>query len=139
DLEQAAHALGEGRTDVRANEKGGDEVTSLARTFNRMAVDLDTRAKQLSASDRVRRQLLADVSHELMTPLSAIRGYVETLGMSDVPLDLETRHRYLDIVEQETHKLEAIIGDLLDLARLEGGGDRLKAEPVAVEDLFKRI
>jgi signal transduction histidine kinase len=139
DLEQAAHALGEGRTDVRANEKGGDEVTSLARTFNRMAVDLDTRAKQLAASDRVRRQLLADVSHELMTPLSAIRGYVETLGMSDVPLDAPTRQRYLGIVEEETHKLEAIIGDLLDLARLEGGGDTLKIEAVAVEDLFSRV
>ncbi len=138
-LEQAAHALGEGRTDVRASETGGDEVTSLARTFNRMAVDLDTRAKQLAESDRVRRQLLADVSHELMTPLSAIRGYVETLGMSNVPLDEPTRERYLEIVEHETHKLEAIIGDLLDLARLEGGGDTLRVEAVAVEDLFRRV
>ena len=122
-LEHAARALGEGRTDVRATEAGGDEVSSLARTFNRMAIDLDSRATALLASDRVRRQLLADVSHELMTPLSAIRGYVETLGMADVPLDQDTRSRYLGIVEQETHKLEAIIGDLLDLARLEGGGD----------------
>ena len=138
-LEHAARALGDGRTDVRATESGGDEVSSLARTFNRMADDLESRATALAASDRARRQLLADVSHELMTPLSAIRGYVETLGMADVPLDQDTRERYLDIVEQETHKLEAIIGDLLDLARLEGGGDRLKAEPVAVEDLFKRI
>jgi len=138
-LEQAARALGEGRTDVRATEAGGDEVSSLARTFNRMAVDLDSRATALAASDRARRQLLADVSHELMTPLSAIRGYVETLGMADVALDQDTRSRYLEIVEQETHKLEAIIGDLLDLARLEGGGDRLRAEPVAVEDLFKRV
>jgi signal transduction histidine kinase len=138
-LEQAAHALGEGRTDVRATETGGDEVSSLARTFNRMAVDLDSRATALAASDRARRQLLADVSHELMTPLSAIRGYVETLGMADVPLDPDTRKRYLDIVEQETHKLEAIIGELLDLARLEGGGDRLRAEPVAVEELFGRV
>jgi signal transduction histidine kinase len=138
-LEHAARALGDGRTDVRATESGGDEVSSLARTFNRMADDLESRATALAASDRARRQLLADVSHELMTPLSAIRGYVETLGMADVPLDQDTRKRYLDIVEQETHKLEAIIGDLLDLARLEGGGDRLKAEPVAVEDLFKRI
>ena len=138
-LEQAARALGEGRTDVRATETGGDEVSSLARTFNRMAADLDSRATALAASDRARRQLLADVSHELMTPLSAIRGYVETLGMADVPLDPDTRKRYLDIVEQETHKLEAIIGELLDLARLEGGGDRLRAEPVAVEDLFGRI
>jgi len=138
-LEHAARSLGEGRTDVRASETGGDEVTALARTFNRMAVDLDTRAKQLAEADRVRRQLLADVSHELMTPLSAIRGYVETLGMPNVPLDQPTRHRYLDIVEQETHKLEAIIGELLDLARLEGGGDTLKVESVAVEDLFSRV
>jgi signal transduction histidine kinase len=138
-LEHAARALGEGRTDVRATESGGDEVSSLARTFNRMAEDLDSRATALAASDRARRQLLADVSHELMTPLSAIRGYVETLGMADVPLNQDTRKRYLDIVEQETHKLEAIIGDLLDLARLEGGGDHVKAEPVPVEYLFKRI
>ena len=124
---------------MRATETGGDEVSSLARTFNRMAEDLESRATALAASDRARRQLLADVSHELMTPLAAIRGYVETLGMAELPLDHDTRARYLDIVEQETHKLEAIIGDLLDLARLEGGGDRVKAEPVAVEDLFKRI
>jgi signal transduction histidine kinase len=138
-LEQAARALGEGRTDVRATETGGDEVSSLSRTFNRMAIDLESRAAALTQSDRARRQLLADVSHELMTPLSAIRGYVETLGMSDVPLDQETRTRYLAIVEHETHKLEAIIGDLLDLARLEGGGDKLRAERVSVCDLFKRV
>lgn len=138
-LEQAARALGEGRTDVRAIEAGGDEVSSLARTFNRMAIDLDSRAMALAESDRARRQLLADVSHELMTPLSAIRGYVETLGMAELPLDHDTRNRYLGIVEQETHKLEAIIGDLLDLARLEGGGDRFRNDPVAVEDLFTRV
>ena len=138
-LEQAARALGEGRTDVRATETGGDEVSSLARTFNRMAADLDSRAAALTESDRARRQLLADVSHELMTPLSAIRGYVETLGMPDLPIDPPTRSRYLGIVEEETHKLEAIIGDLLDLARLEGGGDTLRREPVAVADLFTRV
>jgi signal transduction histidine kinase len=138
-LEQAARALGEGRADVRATETGGDEVSSLARTFNRMAIDLDSRAAALTQSDRARRQLLADVSHELMTPLSAIRGYVETLGMVDVPLDQETRRRYLGIVEHETHELEAIIGDLLDLARLEGGGDKLRSEPVSVCELFKRV
>jgi signal transduction histidine kinase len=138
-LEQAARALGEGRADVRATETGGDEVSSLARTFNRMAADLDSRAAALTESDRARRQLLADVSHELMTPLSAIRGYVETLAMTDLPLDQGTRHQYLGIVEEETHKLEAIIGDLLDLARLEGGGDTLRDEPVSVADLFVRV
>ena len=139
ELERAARALGEGRTDVRANESGGDEVSGLSAAFNRMASDLDTRAAALADSDRARRQLLADVSHELMTPLSAIRGYVETLGMPEVTIDEPTRSRYLEIVHQETHKLEAIIGDLLDLARLEGGGDTLEHDAVLVDDLFRRV
>jgi signal transduction histidine kinase len=104
-----------------------------------MAADLDSRAKALSEADRTRRQLLADVSHELMTPLSAIRGYIETLGMPEVPLDEGTKRRYLGIVEQETHKLEAIIGDLLDLARLEGGGETLRPEAVAIDELFQGV
>lgn len=138
-LEHAARALGEGRTDVRASEAGGDEVTALARAFNRMAADLETRAAALSASDEARRQLLADVSHELMTPLTAIRGYVQTLAMTGLTADETTRRRYLDIVDQETYKLEAIIGDLLDLARLEGGGGSLVFERVPVGELFRRV
>jgi signal transduction histidine kinase len=138
-LEEAARALGDGRTDVRANESGGDEVSALSRTFNKMAEDLHTRASALAESDGARRRLLADVSHELMTPLSAIRGYVETLAMPEVHLDEATRRRYLDIAHQETHKLEAIIGDLLDLARLEGGGETLDCDAVLVDDLFRRV
>jgi signal transduction histidine kinase len=138
-LEDAARALGDGRTDVRADETGGDEVTALATTFNKMADDLHARAAALAQSDRARRQLLADVSHELMTPLSGIRGYVETLAMPELKLDDDTRRRYLGVVDEETHKLEAIIGDLLDLARLEGGGDALEREPVLVDDLFRRV
>ena len=138
-LEEAARALGEGRTDVRASEAGGDEVTELARAFNRMADDLRARAEALATSDRARRQLLADVSHELMTPLTAIRGYLQTLSMADLPLGDEARRRYLSVADQETYKLEAIIGDLLDLARLEGGGEKIDASPVAVNDLFRRV
>ena len=138
-LELAARALGEGRTDMRASESGGDEVAELARAFNRMADDLRARADALAASDRSRRQLLADVSHELMTPLTAIRGYVQTLAMADVPIDAETRQRYLAVADHETYKLEAIIGDLLDLARIEGGGETLEAGRVAVTDLFQRV
>jgi two-component system, OmpR family, sensor kinase len=138
-LERAASALGQGQTDVRAVEGGGDEVSSLARTFNRMAEDLDARATALSASDRARRQLLADVSHELMTPLTAIRGYTETLGMSDLQLDEPTRERYLAIIGEETRKLEELIGDLLDLARLEGGGGTLDFKDVAISELFGRV
>jgi signal transduction histidine kinase len=104
-----------------------------------MAEDLETRAAALSASDRARRQLLADVSHELMTPLTAIRGYTETLGMADLRLDGATRARYLEIIGEETRKLEELIGDLLDLARLEGGGGTLAFKEVAISDLFGRV
>ncbi len=138
-LEQAARALGEGRTDVRAVEAGGDEVSSLAHAFNRMADDLGARAAALAASDRARRQLLADVSHELMTPLAAVRGYTETLAMPELNLDPPTRNRYLGIIGDETQKLESLIGDLLDLARLEGGGGALTIEDVPAKELFSRI
>ena len=138
-LEGAARALGEGQVDVRADESGGDEVSALAAAFNRMAADLQTRATELAESDRARRQLLADVSHELMTPLAAIRGYVETLAMPELQIDAATRARYLEIAHEETHKLEAIIGDLLDLARLEGGGSALECDEVLVDDLLRRV
>ena len=88
--------------------------------------------RRWSRPNESRRQLLADVSHELMTPLAAIRGYVETMTMADVKLDEPTRQRYLGIVADETERLEHIIGDLLDLARLEGGGGAWKREPVSV-------
>ena len=138
-LESAARALGDGRTDVRADDSGGDEVSALSSTFNKMASDLEARAAALAESDRARRQLLADVSHELMTPLAAIRGYIETLGMQELKLDDGTRRRYLEIADEETHKLEAIIGDLLDLARLEGGGETLDSDAVLVDDLLRRV
>ena len=124
-LEAAARALGQGQIDVRADDRGGDEVSVLARTFNGMAAELQARSAALAASDRARRQLLADVSHELMTPLTAIRGYTQTLAMPDLAMEPPTRARYFDIVDRETYKLEAIIGDLLDLAKLEGGGSTL--------------
>jgi signal transduction histidine kinase len=138
-LQHVARAIGGGETTARAPESGGDEVTLFARAFNEMAGQLEQRTRALEDADRTRRQLLADVSHELMTPLAAIRGYVETLGMVDLQLDDETRARYLQIVNEETERLEHIIGDLLDLARLEGGGGALRIEPVAVAHLLDRI
>ena len=132
-------ALGAGETDVRATEAGGDEVSSLARRSTGWPPS-SKRARQRSrAADRARRQLLADVSHELMTPLTAMRGYLETLAMPDVALDEPTRRATSASSTEETHRLEAIIGDLLDLARLEGGGRDARVEDVSVDELFSRV
>ncbi len=139
ELEVAARRFGAGDVTARAPEHGADEVTSLARSFNRMASDLQARVDALAAADQARRQLLADVSHELMTPLTAMRGYVETLAMAELRLDASMRERYLRIVDEETRRLERIVGDLLDLARLEGGGATLRHEPVLIDALFSRV
>lgn len=139
ELQDAARAIGTGEVGVRAPEGGGDEVALLARSFNEMAGRLEERTTALEQSDRTRRQLLADVSHELSTPLAAIRGYVETLSMTDVSLTDETRQRYLGIVQDEAIRLEHIIGDLLDLARLEGGGGTWRQEMVSVDQLLERV
>jgi signal transduction histidine kinase len=138
-VQDAAERLGRGDLTARAPANGGDEVAAVAGSFNRMADELTARATALEAADRARRQLLADVSHELMTPLTAISGYVETLSMPELQLDAERRRRYLGIVTDETRRLERIIGDLLDLARLEGGGGTLRRERVDVAALFDRV
>ena len=138
-LELAAQRLGSGDLTVRAPDKGGDEIAAVASAFNAMADDLAARAEALTASDRTRRQLLADVSHELTTPVTAMRGYLETLSMPDLALDQATRARYLTIISDETARLERLIGDLLDLARLEGGGGTLRIEPTSIAALFERV
>ncbi len=138
-LEDAARQVGAGDLTARAREDGGDEVAALARAFNQMTHDLHARAEQLQAAARTRRLLLADVSHELMTPLTGMRGYLETLSLHAQSLDADTRERYLSIIRDETQRVEHIVGDLLDLARLEGGGDSFDAQDVPLEDVFGRV
>src|SRR3954466_11776792 len=138
-LETAARRLGAGDLTARAPDRGGDEIAAVASAFNAMAADLAGRAAARAASGRVRRQLLADVSHELTTPVTAMRGYLETLTMPELALDEGTRARYLTIISDETNRLERLIGELLDLARLEGGGGSLRVERVPVTELFARV
>lgn len=139
ELEAAARRFGAGDLSARAPGRGGDEIAAVATAFNGMADDLTARAEALASSDQARRQLLADVSHELTTPVTAMRGYLETLTMPEIELDEATRTRYLQIIGDETARLERIIGDLLDLARLEGGGGTFVVEDVPVSQVFDRV
>jgi two-component system, OmpR family, sensor kinase len=118
-LEDAATRLGSGDLTARAPEDGADE--------------------RVTSEQDVRRQLLADVSHELHTPLTTIRGYIETLRMPDLPITDADRERYLAVVDDEAVRLEHLIGDLLDLAKMEAGGQGLRKEPVPVQSLWTRL
>ena len=138
-LEHAAQRLGEGDLSARAPQKGGDEIARVAAAFNRMAGDLETRDAALRTSDALRRQMMADVSHELKTPLTAMRGYIETLRMPEVVLDADRRNRYFETIDRETRRLERIVKDLLDLARYEHGGVVLQRRLFDIERLFENV
>ena len=138
-LEAATGRLGAGDLSARAPETGGDEIAHVARAFNRMAVDLAARDESLRTADRLRRQMLADVSHELKTPLTAMCGYLETLQMAEVELDAPTRQRYFQTIERETRRLDRIVQDLVDLARLENGVGTLDVRVFALDRLFGHV
>src|SRR5262249_29258995 len=111
----------------------------LARAFNQMADELAKRDEALRTSDRLRRQMLADVSHELKTPLTAMRGYVETLRAPEIHLDPETRDRYLATLERETLRLDRLVKDFVDLSRLEHGVVELERRVFATRRLFEHV
>jgi two-component system sensor histidine kinase BaeS len=138
-LERAAQRLGEGDLSARAPQRGGDEIARVSAAFNRMAAELETRDAALRTSDALRRQMMADVSHELKTPLTAMRGYIETLRMPEVVLDADRRHRYFETIDRETRRLERIVKDLLDLARYEHGGVVLQPRLFDIERLFQNV
>ncbi len=138
-VEEAARRFGEGDLTARAPELGGDEVAAVARAFNQMAADLAARQAQLVEADRARRQLLADVSHELMTPLTAIRGYAETLGLPQFTPASKEGQRAVKVIHEEGERIERLVKDLLDLARFEAGGISLALENVDVDEIFERV
>lgn len=138
-LERAAQRLGDGDLSARAPQKGGDEIARVAEAFNRMAAELEAREAALRTSDALRRQMMADVSHELKTPLTAMRGYIETLRMPEITLDIEKRERYFATIDRETRRLERIVKDLLDLARYEHGSVVLHRRLFDIERLFEHV
>jgi two-component system OmpR family sensor kinase len=138
-LEDAARRFGDGDLTARAPAIGGDEVSAVAEAFNRMAADLAARQAQLVEADRARRQLLADVSHELMTPLTAIRGYAETLGLAQFAPSSQEGARAVKVIQEEGERIDRLVGDLLDLARFEAGGISLAQESVDVDEVFERV
>src|SRR6476619_5634447 len=83
--------------------------------------------------------MLADVSHELKTPLTSSRAYIETLQMPEIAADTGRRERYFKTIEQETRRLDRIVSDLLDLARYENGVSTSDVRVFSVERLYQQV
>jgi signal transduction histidine kinase len=124
-LESFAARVTEGDLAARIEAHGLDEIGRLEERFNRMTERLAAARDELDQADAQRRRLLADITHELSTPLTSIRGYVETLLDPAVPTSPDERAGYLHDVLDEAKRLDLLISDLFDLVRLEAGASPL--------------
>jgi signal transduction histidine kinase len=127
-LEALAARVTEGDLTVRIADPSGDEIGRLAERLDRMTERLAEARDRIEATERQRRQLFADITHELATPLTSIRGYAETLQDPHVPLSADERRRYERGVLEEARRLDRLIRDLFELARLEAGASPLVKE-----------
>jgi len=127
-LEHLATRVAEGDLSARVDDPGGDEIGRLADRLNDMTGALAAARERLEAQDAQRRQLFADITHELATPLTSVRGYTETLLDPGVDVSEAERQRYLGGILEESQRLDRLIRDLFDLARLEAGATRLERE-----------
>ena len=138
-LEAAAERMRGGDLQARAPEQGADEIGRVARAFNRMGDEIAARDEALRRVDRLRRQMVADVSHELKTPLTSMRGFIETLQMPAIDNDPERRACHFATLARETTRLERIVADLLDVARLEHGVEECETQVFDTRRLFEQV
>ncbi|MBN1392882.1 MAG: HAMP domain-containing protein [Sedimentisphaerales bacterium] len=120
-MRRVAGAVARGQFDNKAIVKGNDELSELAQSLNVMSDELKLKIERLKYLDNVRTDFVANVSHELKTPLTSIRGFVETLEDGAIN-DVETASRFLVIIKKHAQRLGNIIDDLLRLSELESGG-----------------
>lgn len=130
-LTDAARTLAEGDFSARVpSTKSTREVEELSAAFNTMA-------DELSAVENSRREFVANVSHELRSPITAISGYIE--GMRDGVIPPADYDKYLGIVSDESKRLSRLIGELLALSRLERDDAALDMADFDVCDLLERV
>ena len=112
EMSNATKAYAQGDFSKRVNIKGSDEFADLCRNFNRMA-------SALSVLESSRRSFVANVSHELKTPMTTIGGFID--GMLDGTIPPEKHNEYLQIVSNETKRLSRLVTSMLNLSKIEAG------------------
>ena len=129
-LTAASEQMSRGDYGQRVPVQGAEELVDLALSFNRMA-------SETQRSRQVLRDFVANVSHELKTPLTAIRGFVQALR-DGTATDEEERARALGIIDGEARRLQGLVAQLLDLSRMEAGQVAMQRQPVLLVDLVRR-
>ncbi|MDL2252996.1 HAMP domain-containing histidine kinase [Ruminococcaceae bacterium OttesenSCG-928-I18] len=111
-VSEAARQFAEGNYSARVPVEGDDELAKLSITFNEMA-------NSFEATDLTRRSFMGNIAHELRTPMTTIKGFID--GMLDGTIPPEQRDKYLAIVSEETGRLARLTQNMLDISKLEAG------------------
>ncbi|MDH3285981.1 MAG: HAMP domain-containing protein, partial [Acidobacteriota bacterium] len=117
----------------------GDEIDQLEVTFERMERRIGSQLEQLSRVDSVRRELIANVSHDLRTPLASLQGYLETLVLKGDDISSEQRQHYIEIAARHSANLGRRVGDLFELARLDAEAVKATLEPFSLPELVQDV
>ncbi|GGK12751.1 two-component sensor histidine kinase [Caldalkalibacillus thermarum] len=130
-MERAARKIAKGKLETRVEVGTTDEIGSLAMAINDLARDLKRYRD-------TRREFLANISHELRTPLTYLEGYAKVLK-EGLYQSLEERDKYLDIIQKETKRLNQLINDLSELAKMEEGRISLNFQWVDIAEVLESV
>ncbi len=119
--------------------KRSDEIDVLTDTFVQMAGRLEEQVASLKNADSMRRELVANISHDLRTPVTTLQGYMETLLMKDDQLTAEERRKYVDLALSHCRRLGSLVSDLFELAKLESKDALIHAEPFSLGELVQDV
>lgn len=122
------------------NSKNGnsysyDEIGAMSKTFEDMACHIQSQMLRLKETDALRRELVANVSHDLRTPLASLKGYLEILLSKNESLSDADRHEYLQIANRNSERLNKLVTELFELAKLDSGDLTLHKETFSLAEL----
>lgn len=123
----------------RPNGRPGDEIDQLGDTFHRMMDRIVHQMNKLKETDALRRELVANVSHDLRTPLASLHGYLETLLLKDGTLTPEEHRTYLEIANRHSERLGKRVSELFELAKLDSQETRPRIEPFSLSELVQDV
>jgi two-component system, OmpR family, sensor kinase len=127
-LSRAAKNIAEGHYDESVPVSGPPEIKGLAISFNEMA-------SKVKASQQQLRHFVADVSHQLKTPLTSIKGFAQAI-LDGTANDSATKERATQIIVDESNRMIRQVNELLELSRMQAGQTRMNKAPVDIKDLL---
>lgn len=124
---------------VFKNARHPDEIDRLGQAFQQMAERIAQQLQKLKDTDQLRRELVANVSHDLRTPLASIQGYLETLLLKHATLASGEQRRYLEIASKHSQRLGKLVAELFELAKLESNEIQLHCERFPIAELIQDV